>query len=81
MGRRTRVRRPATLVTSDGHELEVALIDVSADGFRIEHFGADLVVGEIVRISDGPSSFKAQLMWTGESEAGGAFVEESKVDH
>jgi hypothetical protein len=53
VAKRIAVDRDATLVTSDGHTLNVRLTEVSLDGFRIAHRGEDLVVGELVMISDG----------------------------
>lgn len=73
--RRTEILRHATLITSDGHHIEVRLKDLSVDGFRFEHPGADLLVGEIVQLDDGRSTIRAQLKWVNDKDAGGEFLE------
>jgi hypothetical protein len=52
------------------------LRDLSRDGFKIEHGGEDLVVGETVVLRAGRSEARAQINWTTESEAGGMFLDD-----
>ena len=74
-GTRIRTEQAVQLVTSDGHVLAARLKDVSSDGFRVRHGGADLVVGEIVTIRSARSEGRAQLQWVTSSDAGGAFID------
>lgn len=78
-GRRTAILRAATLITSDGHHVDVKFKDLSLDGFRIEHSGVDLIAGEIVELFDGRSTVRAQLKWITDQEAGGEFLEQAKA--
>ena len=78
-GARITVEQQVELITSDGHLLPVTLRDISKDGFKIEHRGADLLVGEIVIIRTGRSDSRAQLQWVTEKEAGAAFLDASGV--
>lgn len=68
-----------TLITADGVVLAVRLRDLSRDGFKIEHQGEDLVVGEIVTIRTPRSEARAQLQWVTANEAGGAFIDAAKA--
>ena len=63
------------LITSDDHEIAVKVTDISRDGFRIEHVGADLLVGEIVTIRSARSESRGQILWVNDSQAGAAFID------
>lgn len=72
---RTNVDIPVTLITSDGHESQARILDISAAGFRIEH-SEQLARGEQVRLAPqkGPA-VDAIIQWCAGSEAGGIFAE------
>ena len=72
---RIELEQTVQLVTSEGHELPVRLKDVSRDGFKIQHGGADLLVGEIVTIRTSRSDARAQLQWVTHQDAGGTFID------
>lgn len=73
--RRIDARRSATLIDSDGSELAVTIVDISASGFRVET-GNMLMVGEMVRLKvDKSGDFPAQIRWCLGQEAGGAFLD------
>lgn len=74
-GTRIRIDQAVQLVTCDGHVLAARLKDVSRDGFKVQHGGADLIVGEIVTIRGARSEGRAQLQWVTTSDAGGAFID------
>ncbi len=76
--RRIELEQVVALVTSDGDGLTVRLKDLSRNGFKIEHSGEDLVVGEIVTIRTSRSEARAQLQWVTELEAGGVFIDEAQ---
>ena len=75
-GRRIQICQPMTLITSDGLALCVTLQDLSRDGFKIEHDGEDLVMGEVVVVRAGRSEARAQISWATKNEAGGKFVDD-----
>lgn len=79
-GKRIELQQSVRLVTSEGHAYEVTLKDLSRDGFKIALDGADLVAGEIVTISTARSNARAQVQWVSETEAGGTFIDEPKVE-
>ena len=72
---RIEVDQNVVLVTSDGHELPVKLKDLSRSGFKVEHEGEDLVIGEIVHIRTSRSEARGQIHWATKSEAGGTFID------
>ena len=73
--RRVEVRKPAVLVTSDGIETPVMILDLSAAGFRI-HTEDPPLIGEFVSLRvDRFGDFAAQIRWCLGSEAGGVFLE------
>ena len=80
---RVDVRKPAVLVTSDGAETPVMILDLSASGFRI-HSEESPLIGEFVSLRvDRFGDFAAQIRWCLGSEAGGIFLEpctESQTD-
>jgi hypothetical protein len=77
--RRIQLRQRITLITSDGLALCVTLQDLSRDGFKIEHDGEDLIVGEVVVVRAGRSEARAQISWATEREAGGKFLDDADM--
>jgi len=76
---RVRTSLAAVLVDSDGGELTVDVIDLSAGGFRLRA-GESLVVGEQVRLRvPRYGDFPAQIQWVEGNEAGGRFLEQVKL--
>lgn len=76
---RVRTSLAAVLVDSDGGELAVDVIDLSAGGFRLRA-GEPLVVGEQVRLRvPRYGDFPAQIQWVEGNEAGGRFMEQVKL--
>jgi hypothetical protein len=72
---RTDVRRRATLVLSDGREVEVSVIDISSGGLRVKS-EETLNIGEFVRLRSAQADDVAvQIRWSLGSEAGGVFLE------
>jgi hypothetical protein len=69
------VDQNVVLVTSDGHELRVKLKDLSRTGFKVEHGGEDLVIGEIVNLRTSRSEARGQIHWATRNEAGGTFID------
>ena len=68
------VRYDAVLVTSDGDEVGVVVIDLSADGFRIE-IDDEVRVGEqVILRTRRDGDVPAQIVWTLGSQAGGSFL-------
>ena len=79
-GRRIELQQRATLTNSDGYVTEIVIKDLSRGGFRIEHDGEDLEVGEIVTITSTRGALAAcQIKWTTDAEAGGVFVDLPEV--
>ena len=78
-GRRIELHQTITLITSDGVAFTVVLKDLSRDGFKIEHNGEDLVVGEVVMVRAGRSEARAQISWATGKEAGGRFVDDPEA--
>ena len=69
------LRRPATLINSDGAECWAVLLDLSGTGIRL---GLDdsLRVGEVVTVRiDGADEVRARICWCLGSEAGGILLE------
>ena len=72
---RVNVDEPAILVAADGHEARVVIKDVSATGFRIEHFD-DLEPGDVVTFRLGKGeTIAARIQWSLGNEAGGQFLD------
>ena len=67
------LRRPATLINSDGDILAITILDMSGDGFRIE-VSEPLRQGEQITIVDGNIRAPAEIKWSLGNEAGAAFV-------
>lgn len=78
---RIELDQEVVLLTSDGDRLHVKIKDISRDGFKIEHSGEDLIVGEIVTIRTGRSEARGQIQWATKSEAGGAFIDPVESIH
>lgn len=75
---RVDLRRTATLINSDGLEMKVVVLDISASGFRLEVPEAPRI-GEYVTLKvERGESFQAQIRWALGTEAGGVFL--SPVD-
>lgn len=75
-GRRVGLNQAATLTNSDGIKIKIVFRDVSRDGFRISHAGADLTVGEVVILNSARGEkTTGQLKWATETEAGGVFLD------
>lgn len=79
--RRIPLNKKAVLVTSDGNELDVAVIDISVGGFRLKanetfYDGENIVIGEpvLVRV-ERRNDLRAEIVWAQGCEAGGIFLE------
>jgi hypothetical protein len=71
---RVDLRRPATLISSDGARVEVIILDVSSGGFRLE-VSEHLRIGERVTLrGEHGEEFPAQIRWALGEEAGGVFL-------
>ncbi len=71
---RIALRQPATMIDSDGGQLDVVLTDISKDGFRLEA-GETLIVGEQVRLRvPRREEYLAEIKWARGLEAGGVFL-------
>ena len=72
---RIAVRCLAVLVEDDGCALDVVILDVSRDGFRLES-QSELEVGSEVLLQVAKlAPVKAVIRWTCGHEAGGVFLE------
>ena len=72
--KRIDVEMHAVLTTSDGYSFDVAVRDLSADGFRIE-LDEEVLVGEPVSLRVGSKgTFAAEIKWALGREAGGRFL-------
>ena len=67
------VRKPAVLVTSDGMEIDVLVLDVSSHGFRVE-IDEELHVGELVSLRVDDQLVSGEIRWVLGKEAGGSFI-------
>jgi hypothetical protein len=72
------IRKPATVINSDGAAVEAIILDVSGSGFRLE-VTESLRIGEFVTLRVDREDVPAQIRWTLGNEAGGAFL--APVDH
>jgi len=72
------IRKPATVINSDGAAISVIILDVSGSGFRLE-LSENLRIGEFVTLRVDRDDVPAQIRWTLGNEAGGAFL--APVDH
>jgi hypothetical protein len=71
---RTAIKQDAVLIDADGNHLPVILLDLSADGFRIES-AESFEVGEQVRIRCGKDEpLAGQIRWVAGRQAGGVFL-------
>src|SRR5438067_1264290 len=71
------VRKPATLINSDGTEIDATVLDISSDGFRLCVI-EDLRVDEIVSLCVDGDQLRAQIRWILGDEAGGCFLAEAE---
>ncbi|MDQ3077543.1 MAG: PilZ domain-containing protein [Pseudomonadota bacterium] len=68
-------RHDALLVSSDGRQSSVVVLDLSGGGFRIQS-DEMLKIGEYVALRvDRYGDFPAQIRWALAGEAGGVFLE------
>jgi hypothetical protein len=81
---RIRVSQAATLVLSDGSEIEVVITDVSKGGFRLTadetfYIGENIRVGEpvVLRIERW-DAIQGEIVWASGCEAGGLFSDTSQ---
>ena len=69
------LRRPATLINSDGMECKAVLLDLSGTGIRLG-LEESLRIGEVVTLrTDGAEEVRARICWCLGSEAGGILLE------
>ena len=79
--RRIPLNKKATLVTSDGNQLNVVVTDISVGGFRLKadetlYHGENIVIGELVLVRvDRRNDLRAKIVWAQGCEAGGIFLE------
>jgi hypothetical protein len=72
------IRKPATVINSDGAAVKAIILDVSGSGFRLE-VSENLRIGEFVTLRVDRDDVPAQIRWILGNEAGGAFL--APVDH
>ena len=71
----------ATLITSDGDQMNVIVTNVSAQGFRMKadetlYDGENIVVGEAVIVrTERRDDLRAQIIWTSGCDLGGVFLD------
>jgi hypothetical protein len=71
---RVDVRKAATLINSDGLEVDVTVLDISGNGFRLQVL-EKLYVGELVSLRVDDELVPARIKWVLGDEAGGTFLE------
>ena len=77
---RVTLNQRATLVTSDGTELEVVVTDVSVRGFRIQPsetfcVGENIMIGERVVLGvERRDDMRGEIVWASACDAGAAFA-------
>lgn len=71
------VRYDAVLVTSDGDEVGVVVIDLSANGFRIKIEDEVRVGEQVILRTHRDGDVPAEIVWAPGSEAGGRFLAKS----
>lgn len=72
---RVDVRRRATLVSPNGRQIAVVVLDVSSGGFRVQTEEM-LKIGEFVTLRTAhQDDVSAQIRWSLGQEAGGVFLE------
>lgn len=76
---RVDVRYNAVLTEPDGCRVNVVIVDLSGQGFRLQS-EAELVSGEEVTIRAGKAApVRARIQWARGLEAGGIFLEPAKL--
>ena len=71
---RVELRRPATLIDSDGVEFDVIVVDISSGGFRLEVTETPRI-GDMVKLRvERGQEFAAQIRWALGTDAGGVFL-------
>jgi hypothetical protein len=69
------LRRPATLINSDGVECKAVLLDLSGTGIRLG-LEESLRIGELVTLRiDDTEEVRARICWCLGSEAGGILLD------
>ena len=71
---RVDVRKAATLINSDGLEVDATVLDISGSGFRLQVL-EKLYVGEFVSLRVDDELVPARIKWVLGDEAGGTFLE------
>jgi len=70
----------AKLITSDGDQMDVVVMDVSVGGFRLKadetfYDGENIVTGETVTLQvERGNDLSAKIVWVTGCEAGGVFL-------
>ncbi len=76
----------ATMITSDGNQMDVIVTDISVGGFRLKaeetfYDGENIVTGETVTLQvDRRADLKAKIVWATGCEAGGVFLKPLNTD-
>jgi hypothetical protein len=78
--RRLDLRRPATLINSDGAECKAVLLDLSGRGIRLG-VEESLRIGELVTLRiDRAEEVRARICWCLGSEAGGILLDGPRAE-
>ncbi|MEA3080165.1 MAG: hypothetical protein QOF05_1573 [Sphingomonadales bacterium] len=72
------IRKAAIVITSDGTEIAVTILDVSGSGFRL-HVLEPLRIGEFVSLRVDDGDVPAQIRWALGDEAGGTFLAQTDL--
>ena len=78
--RRISLNQKAKLITSDGNQMDVVVVDISVGGFRLGadetlYDGENIVTGEAVVLRmERRDDLEAKIMWVKGCEAGGVFM-------
>jgi hypothetical protein len=73
--RRVRLNCDALLTEDDGYTVDVTIVDVSSDGFRLRSL-ADLEIGSKVLLQmQNVAAVRGEIRWTCGHEAGGIFLD------
>lgn len=83
---RIALMQKAKLITCDGNQMDVVILDVSAAGFRLKaeetfYDGENIVTGEAVTLQlDRRADLHAKIVWVTGCEAGGVFLDPLTID-